>query len=265
MSKIEAKETKQDLPAPNPDQKERASISKERVFARRSRVRARVQGTSLRSVGPGHLDEAGWQMHLLDALGTRSAEFSLTLLAQLEWACRNRGEKSISETTLNAALAIVDGMEAENEMEAMLGAQMAGTHSLAMELLGRARHAEHVPRTSDYVNLAVKLLRTYTAQLEVFAKLKRKGAQTVRVEHVHVHNGGRAIVGNVNHSGTGGKDIDSGENGRACARGLGSGAEHAGSSTMRSEDPERTAMPVASCERQEALPNARRRKRQRCS
>ena len=35
--------------------------------------------------------------------------------------------------------------------------------------------------------MAIKLLRTYTAQLEALAKLRRGGEQTVRVEHVHVH------------------------------------------------------------------------------
>ena len=43
----------------------------------------------------------------------------------------------------------------------------------------------------------MKLLRTYTAQVEALAKLRRGGEQTVRVEHVHVYPGGQAIVGSV--------------------------------------------------------------------
>ena len=35
--------------------------------------------------------------------------------------------------------------------------------------------------------MAIKLPRTYTAQLEALAKLRRGGEETVRVEHVHVH------------------------------------------------------------------------------
>src|SRR4051812_855420 len=46
-------------------------------------------------------------------------------------------------------------------------------------------------------NLAVKLLRTYTTQIEALAKLRRGGEQRVRIEHVHVHEGAQAIVGNV--------------------------------------------------------------------
>jgi hypothetical protein len=47
----------------------------------------------------------------------------------------------------------------------------------------------------------VKLLRTYTAQVEALAKLRRGGEQTVRVEHVHVHSGGQAIVESVTPAG----------------------------------------------------------------
>ena len=60
-----------------------------------------------------------------------------------------------------------------------------------------------------YGNVASKLLRTYTAQVEALAKLRRKGEQKVRVEHVHVHPGGQAIVGAVNH--TPGPGIGGGE------------------------------------------------------
>jgi len=74
---------------------------------------------------------------------------------------------------------------------------MAVTHALAMEFLGRAKRAEMVPQLDSFGNLAVKLLRTYTAQVEALAKLRRGGEQTVRVEHVHVHSGGQAVVGSV--------------------------------------------------------------------
>ena len=74
---------------------------------------------------------------------------------------------------------------------------MAITHSLAMELLGRARRADQIPQVDCAGNLAVKLLRTFMAQTEALAKLRRGGEQVVRVEHVHVYPGGQAIVGNV--------------------------------------------------------------------
>ena len=87
----------------------------------------------------------------------------------------------------------------KDEIEAMLASQMAVTHALAMGFLGRAKRAELVPQLDTFGSLAVKLLRAYTAQVEALAKLRRNGEQTVRVEHVHVHPGGQAVVGNVNH------------------------------------------------------------------
>jgi hypothetical protein len=34
-------------------------------------------------------------------------------------------------------------------------------------------------------------------KIEVLAKLRRGGEQTVRVEHVHLHSGGQAVAGHV--------------------------------------------------------------------
>jgi hypothetical protein len=57
--------------------------------------------------------------------------------------------------------------------------------------------AQYRHNLQDAGNLAVKLLRTYTAQLEALQRYRGKGQQKVMVEHVHVHQGGQAIVGNV--------------------------------------------------------------------
>ena len=93
----------------------------------------------------------------------------------------------------------------------MLAGQMAVTHALAMELMGRAYRAEHIPQLEANGALATKLLRTYVAQVEALAKRRRGGEQTVRVEHVHVHPGGQAIVGSVTHQGGGGERKDGGQ------------------------------------------------------
>jgi hypothetical protein len=85
----------------------------------------------------------------------------------------------------------------------MLASQMAATHSLAMEMIGRARRADLLAQFDSFGSMAVKLLRTFTAQAEALAKLKRGGEQTVGVEHVHVHSGGQAIVGAVTPQGGG--------------------------------------------------------------
>ena len=43
---------------------------------------------------------------------------------------------------------------------------------------------------------AARLLRAYATQVEAL-RLRNGGSQTVRVEHVHVNEGGQAVIGNV--------------------------------------------------------------------
>ena len=83
--------------------------------------------------------------------------------------------------------------------------------SRRMSPLGRARRAQSVEQLQAHGALATKLLRTFTSQTEALAKIKRGGEQTVRVEHVHVYQGGQAIVGAVsNRKGEGGGDDEKG-------------------------------------------------------
>jgi hypothetical protein len=128
-----------------------------------------------------------------------------TEIKRLVSGLQNNDQMAVSDDELNAALAAVDGARPENETAAMLASQMALTHSLAMDLLGRTRRAEMIAQFDSAGSLAVKLLQTFTAQVEALAKLKRGGEQVVRVEHVHVYPGGQAIVGTVtNQRGEGG-------------------------------------------------------------
>src|SRR5262249_53667138 len=87
-------------------------------------------------------------------------------------------------------LAVIDGLAPKNELEAMLGAQMACTHALAMEVLARAGRVRDIEQFDSAANAAAKLLRTFAMQMEALANLRRGGKQTVQVKHVHVHSGG---------------------------------------------------------------------------
>jgi len=53
----------------------------------------------------------------------------------------------------------------------------------------------------ESLNQANKLVRSYTTLMEGLDKHRGKGQQKVTVEHVHVHQGGQAIVGNVTTGG----------------------------------------------------------------
>ena len=213
-----------------------------------------------------HDDQGGWLIRLGDAMGTRSDKFAMHQLSNL--LAMIPGEYPRPDYAANAMLAAVDAVRPETEIEGMLAVQMAATHQLAMVALGRVATTGNIKAIEVNSTLATKMLRTYTAQVEALAKLRRGGAQKVTVEHVHVYEGGQAIVGNVNGQATQPREGGGGrqENGhqphapiepRALAAAL-------GDEVLRS-DPGRDAMQVAGGEREKPLPHARRGGGKRCA
>ncbi len=100
----------------------------------------------------------------------------------------------------------------------------------------------------ENLNQANKLSRTYATLLEALNRHRGKGQQKVTVEHVHVHEGGQAIVGNVETPG-GGFASKSKEQPHALA--------HAPGTPMPSADTAREPVPVARDE-ERPMPDARR-------
>jgi len=98
----------------------------------------------------------------------------------------------------NAALALLDELEAQGGAQAMLAAQMVATHIAAMSCFSRAAiRGQTFEGRELNLKFGTKLSGLYARQAETLAKLKRKGQQTVNVRHVHVHDGGQAVVGTV--------------------------------------------------------------------
>ena len=111
------------------------------------------------------------------------------------------GKQDVERKT-HAALATLASLEPENEIEGMLIAQMIACHFAAMECYRRAMIPEQsFEGRQAALNFANKLSRTYATQLDALNKNRGKGQQKVTVEHVHVHQGGQAIVGTVNAQG----------------------------------------------------------------
>jgi hypothetical protein len=197
--------TKKETPSaasPSPSEVKAIADAQERTAARRARIAvlAEAENGALR-ISPPHSDDAGFAARLLDAFGTESPAFANRAMERLGTVMRPNGTALPNQTEFNAALAAIDGIRPGDEIEAMLAIQMVGTHETAMEMLTRAKQADLMPTLQECGSLAVKLLRTYTAQVEALARLRRGGEQRVIVQHVNVNDGGKAIVGAVNHPG----------------------------------------------------------------
>jgi hypothetical protein len=146
----------------------------------------------------------------------------------------------------NAALAGLIGINPNDELEGMLAAQLVTCHNASTECCRRAMLGEQTfEGRKENLNQANKLSRTYATLLEALNRHRGKGQQKVTVEHVHVHNGGQAIVGNVG----GGMQTKLEDQPHALG--------YAPVQEMRSANTEREALPIARDD-ERSLPNARR-------
>ena len=238
------------------------------ILAARSRVDARAPRVAIKiaskdkplEFGPTHDDRAGFIDRLQNAFGTRGLSFPSAEMHHLVQAS-SFGEGGTDETRLNSLLAVIDGVQPANEIEAMLAAQIAVTHRLAMELVNRTRRADEIPKFDCAGRMATKMLQAFTAQVDLLHRLKRGPAQVVRVEHVHVHPGGQAVVGHVVTTrgaiGTRGGGGEENEH-QPHAKGELPAPAAAPMPQMRSQDAARQPVPLAGSARSGALPDARR-------
>jgi hypothetical protein len=139
---------------------------------------------------------------LRDAFGdTLSDEFVEVLLGKLVEALRPGPFDALEERTLNAGLAIIDSMQPQSELEALLAVQIIATGFSGLRLLRQSQ--QHM--TEDYIDVygsyAIKLLRLQNEMIQTFDRYRRGSKQTVEVRHVHIHSGGQGMVGIINPPG----------------------------------------------------------------
>jgi hypothetical protein len=180
-------EPNQDLPA----------ISRRPRRPRPAAIRIKgIQGNVVSFASPGPADQV-WRKQLKATLGTMSDAFVDMALAHLEQAARMPGAGP-SNVSINGALAIIAAFEPKNEMEAALAVQAACTHMVALVMMARIGGGHGGDRRLPALaSASAKLLRAYCIQIETYRRLRYGGDQHIRVEHVHVHEGGQAIVGAV--------------------------------------------------------------------
>ena len=119
------------------------------------------------------------------------------------WFFEN-SEPEVVKKQQTAAIHALVSIAPRDECEGMMAAQLVACHHAAMECYRRAMLPEQTfEGRHENLNQANKLSRTYATLLEALNRHRGKGAQKVTVEHVHVHDGGQAIVGNVEAPGGG--------------------------------------------------------------
>src|SRR5207344_467297 len=102
----------------------------------------------------------------------------------------------------SATVAALIGIGPKDELEGMMAAQLIAAHNAAMECYRRAMIGEQtLEGRGGKLAQANKLSRTFATLLEALSRHRGKGQQKVTVEHVHVYEGGQAVVGVVTPGG----------------------------------------------------------------
>jgi hypothetical protein len=189
-------------------EEEKASIAKYQELAKSKPVKFKeVKGDSGKvNIDFEYPDGQLRQVKLSEALGTADPDLQGHFLEQMAETFKGtvssegQDNKAIITAT-NRAMAILNGIQPQNEIEAMLVVQMIGVHNMAMATLGRAmiKDQTFAGRQAN-ADQATKMLRTFAVQMEALKKYRTGGQQKTIVENVNVSEGGQAIVGTVNQS-----------------------------------------------------------------
>jgi len=186
-------------------------------------------------------DDLILDLRLTKIFGTSSPSFARRQILKMHHYFK--GAKDNPENEINAALGFIEGMEARNELEGAMLTQMAMANHAVNDAMFRAGAAVWTEQAIAQGNLANKFMRTFVAQTEALAKLRRNGVQEVR--HIHIDNrGGQAVVAEHVHHGSSqhGNRVD----------------DAIIATPMLSEDAQGYGVPLPSDEGKAPLPDARR-------
>jgi hypothetical protein len=145
-----------------------------------------------------HLDVFTGSVLLAEALGTVDIDFVKGLLSQLVNATSQ--DQRPNESAINFLLSVIKGIKPNDQLEAMLAAQMAAIHTATMTFTRRLANVDTIERQDSAERALNKLARTFAMQMEALKRYRTGGEQKVTVQHVSVNEGGQAIVGNVNQA-----------------------------------------------------------------
>lgn len=209
--------------------------------------------------------KASTQLHIAEQAGKSKerqlAEIALDPAAQSlspvqQFTKSAFGEQDVS-SLFGALQGQIDKMKGGDisEARAMLAGQAIALNAIFSEIARRAgcNMGEYLQATQLYMNLALKAQAQCRATIEALDRLTNGHVQTVK--HVHVSEGGQAVIADEFHHHTGGN-----ENGQSDkqphAPGIAGRAAGAGTS-LSGPDPLGQGVPIASGEGQTTLQDAR--------
>jgi len=186
---------------PTPAEQASLASNRERKTARSPLIGVKVTKAEggVTQIQISHRDPALAEPLFCEQFGTDNSDFASLMaeqLGQLSVVKGGSGE-AVNANVVNSHIAMVRGIAPTDEIEAMLACQMAAIHMLSMSTATIAYRGGHIERRDLALARINKLTRTFATQMEALKRYRSRGDQKVTVEHVHVHEGGQAVVGNV--------------------------------------------------------------------
>lgn len=127
--------------------------------------------------------------------GIKSEEVATRIVCQVGESLLSSSAQS-AESRLIKAIRTIEEVGPQNGIEAMLSTQMIAAHEAAIHFTKLGAAQTRLDAVETCARQAARFMRVFNEQLEAMQKLKGKtGQQKVTVEHVHVNEGGQAIVG----------------------------------------------------------------------
>lgn len=135
-----------------------------------------------------------------EATGASDPNYAMALFAQVV-ASMPRAEEKMLEYS-NMVINTFKALSPKDEIEGMLVCQLIALQAQAMEFMSRSVVSTQSTHGVDLnINRSTKLLRLHHETMEALNRYRKKGTQTMIVQHVQVNQGGQAIVGQVQHGG----------------------------------------------------------------
>jgi hypothetical protein len=128
--------------------------------------------------------------------GVADPELASRLLGQLASVLNPDPSKSIDAVAINQVLALVEGINPTDAVEAMTATMLVAAQHAALDAMRRALHPDQTPTgRQSYMALSLKAMRTFAQLVETLNHGRGKGVtQRVIVERVNVAPGGQVIV-----------------------------------------------------------------------
>src|SRR3990167_9449454 len=114
-------------------------------------------------------------------------------------ACDNKSNGGFNvEQAFHESKNHLEALNVQGGIQEMLAAQMTSLHFLQQTSAAMANRVTEIKTKQFFTNSAIKLSNSFVQLANILTKLQGSIGQKIIVEHVEVHHGGQAVVGNIN-------------------------------------------------------------------